>query len=381
MRSCQCLVESHVGGGAMIGFLFLGVTLVWAKMVSCDEVFFEKKIPVEPSKKRLRITNVRGDIFIRGWERPYIRLKINKKRLLKEKTLESLGVKIEEPQDAVEIREWSQVPWDISENPVPGKQSFFKVPALVPRDSFQVDMRIEAPAWMQLDVGSKNSVVSIQSWKNTLSLRSNQGSVFVDGLVGGRLDVVCRGCSSTLRNVQADVSCVGKDADFDLRFVSSSSIFLETQTGKIKLARIEGNQVYSSLRGSLEGRFLTGKIEYQVDSASVDLRQIRGSLGGKSRDGSVFGQIAHWGPQSEVVFLESVGGDITLELPVFFSSYLDVWSFLGGARLGFEIATQSHWTQTFGPEPINHFKGRVGDGEGLLKVYSERGKILITKNP
>jgi hypothetical protein len=365
----------------MIWFLFLCATSVWAKESSSDGAFFEKKILVESGKKKLQITNTRGDLFIRGWERPYIRLKIYKKGFLTEKTLESLGVKVEERKNIIEIREWMQVPWNIAENPVVGKESFFKVRTMAPKDQFQVDMMMDAPAWMQLDVWSKNSVVSIQSWKNTLSLRSNQGSVFVDELVGAHLDIVCMGCNSTLRNIKADVSCVGKDAQFDLRFVSASSIFVETETGKIKLAHMEGDQVYSSLRGGIEGRFLTGKIQYQVDTASVDLRQIRGSLGGKSEKGSVFAQVAHWAPQSEVVFLESVQGDVTLEFPAFFSSYLDVWSFLGSARLGFEISSQSQWMKTFGPEPMNHLKGRVGDGEGLLKVYSERGKILITKNP
>ncbi len=150
---------------------------------------------------------------------------------------------------------------------------------------------------------------------------------------------------------------------------------VDTAGGAAAVARVSAEQLFVSRDGAINGRYLTGRIEFHTSQGGVDIRESSGFASGRSERGDIMLRMREW-RFADKALVESARGNITLALPPTFSGEVDVWSGYGKTRMGFPIQT-SREPRAYGPEPANHIYGRVGDGGEQLKVFSQEGDVEV----
>ncbi len=320
---------------------------------------------------KLQVTNAKGDVTVHGWAHDKIRIKM--KRQVSADTPEKAKALLE----ALEFRYFASRDRIEISNQYGGSMSIEERLQEKGNQKSRVDLVIYAPSKLKLMVWTVDGKINLTSWNERVETRSNEGSIQVEGLKGDHFSLLCSSCSAFLRNIRSNVKCFGKSGFIHLDTVSGKNIFVETESGTLRLSHIEGEQLYLSQSGEMSGQFLKGKIQFHTQSASVDFREVSGYLAGSSEAGSVFATFKEWKPNDDVL-IESTKGNISLTMPRQFTSDVDIWSVQGKTLIDFPLQKFQD-PATIGPEPANHLIGRVREGGDLLKVFSEYGDISISK--
>src|SRR5690606_18357696 len=141
----------------------------------------------------------------------------------------------------------------------------------------------------------------------------------------------CRECPVQIKNLRGSLRCTGGSGRIELSHIDGRNLFVETGEGAISVARIRGKQIYLSRQGEIEGQFLTGKVDFKTHSGKVVLKELAGSVSGRSETSDIQAQISHWNPE-EKALVESDSGGISLSFPRDFSSEVDLWSVHGQVK-------------------------------------------------
>jgi DUF4097 and DUF4098 domain-containing protein YvlB len=323
----------------------------------------------------LKIKNAKGAITLTGWSQDRIRIRITKK------------VEADTQEDASRLMknmdfryEFDKEKGDIQISNEYGKELSIEERLHVSENpnKIRMDITVFAPANWKLEIWAVNGKVTLKNWGAQAEIRSNSGQIQVEGLKGKSLTVNCEACSASLKNIRASLSCTGGDGDIELSGVTGKSIYAGTNSGLLKLWQIKGDQQYTSKTGSIQGQFLKGKVEFHSQQGSLDLREISGFLSGTVESGNVSATVRDWDPTDKAL-IESVQGNIRLTLPRRFSGDIDIWSIHGKTALDFALE-KSQDLVGVGPEPTNHLLGRIREGGELLKVFTERGDISVSKS-
>jgi DUF4097 and DUF4098 domain-containing protein YvlB len=180
-----------------------------------------------------------------------------------------------------------------------------------------------------------------------------------------------------LKNIRSSIRIVGGAGQLELNQTHGKFIYVEADSGAIKLFRVSGDQLYVSKRGSIDGQFLSGKVEFSAEEANIDLREISGFLSGNVETGNITAKVRAWKFLDKAV-LETQKGNIDLTLPRNFSGDVDFWSLNGNTQVDFQVQKVQDQA-AIGPEPANHLVGRIREGGELLKLFSEYGDVLVFK--
>lgn len=330
----------------------------------------EKDFPLR-SIGQLKITNTRGDLTVQGWAMDKVRLKLIKRvtatdPVLAKKKLDTLDYQYLAEDRNIQISSQYRSDMSIKERLEEKEQA-----------SVRTDLIVFAPFHLKLEIWAVDGKIVLKSWNAKTEIRLNSGSVQVDGLKADLLSTSCTQCSVQLRNIRGSVRCTGGTGLVDLNNVFGKSIYLETTSGGIKVSHIEGDQLYSSRTGSLDGQYLSGRVEFHAQKSQVKLRELSGFVSGTLEAGDILADVRDWDFMDKAL-IESSRGNIQLTLPRHFSGNVDLWSLQGKVMSEFAVEKLPDLT-TFGPEPSNHWVGRIRDGGELLKVFTEQGEISISK--
>ncbi len=356
--------------------LFCGVLLGFFSTISkrSDASNFVKDIEKDFSLRsfgHLQVTNSRGDIVVQGWSFDKIRIKLRKR------------VVADSADQANVLFATTDYRYDVSPQGVEISAEYGKGLGLLDRLHEQeqphsiIDMTILAPSSLKLRIWSSGGGIVLKSWSASAEIRSGAGRVRIEGVKADTLELVCPACTGQLRNIQASIRCLGGSGQVELGHIHGKSIVVETDSGGIKLFQVQGNQLYISRSGLIEGQSLTGGVEFSAQQGNVNFQDVSGFLSGSLDSGNFVGNVKNW-KFSDKAFIESGRGNIDLTLPQHFSAEVDIWSNYGKTAIDFAI-DKSQDRVTFGPEPANHWIGRIRDGGELLKIFTDRGDIHVFK--
>jgi DUF4097 and DUF4098 domain-containing protein YvlB len=328
----------------------------------------DKDFPLR-SIGRLQLTNVLGDITVQSWAFDKIRIKISKETFAESEEkanalFEGMDYRYSSSAGGIELSSQYGKNLSIKER-LQQKQN--------PRA--RLDIEILAPSYLNLKIWSAGGRVMIKNWNAFTDIRSSNGLIQIDGMNAEKLFVQCLSCRADLKDIRSSIRVLGGAGQVSLENAKGKSIYIETGSGSQRVAHVEGEQLYVSKKGTLEGQFLEGKVEFHTQEAAVNLREVSGFLSGTANTGNITASIRDW-EASDQALIETVRGNITLVFPETLSADADIWSVGGATLLGFHLV-RSQDSMVFGPEPTNHLVGRVGDGGPLLRVFSEHGDVSV----
>ncbi len=330
----------------------------------------EKDFPIR-SIGRLQLTNVKGDIIVQGWALDKIRIKIMKETFAEnaEKAngfFEGVDYRYSNSAGGMDISSQYGKKLSIEER-VQQK--------LNPR--VRMDMLVQAPPYLNLKIWSAGGRVVIKNWNSFIDIRANDGLIQAEEINTEKLLIQCGTCNAELKDISSSLRYLGGGGKVSLENAKGKTIYIETSSASQKLSHIEGEQLYVSKKGSIEGAFLKGRIEFHSQEASIDFKEISGFLSGTAESGSVTARIRDW-QTSDQALIETIRGNISIMFPEALGADADIWSAGGVTVLEYPLV-RSQDSMVFGPEPVNHLVGRIGDGGELLKVFSEYGDVSVLK--
>ena len=319
--------------------------------------------------KPLQITQVKGDVSVQGWAFDKVRIKIRKKVLT------------DSPIKAKKMFTWLDYRYDPTQRNLEIASQYGSGLSIEERvrekDKPQVKLEITvlAPSHLNLQIWVVDGRVTLKNWLGPAEVRSNSGSVRVENFKGNLISVVCASCSAQFRQIRGSLRSMTGSGAVDLSQVQGDSIYVETEEGALRMSEVSGNQLYTSKRGSMEGQFLSGKVEFQGGESRLNFREIKGFLSGSLESGEIRAQVRDWKFLDQGI-IETQSGDIHLGLPRRFSADLDVWSKAGNVEVNFPIMPGKD-VDSIGPQPLGRLMGRAREGGSLLRVYSESGNIHL----
>ena len=353
--------------GFVLLLLVLAETALYAQEFMEDS---EKDFPLR-SKVQLQVSNTQGDLFVQGWSLDNkIRVKA-RKRVVADKEAQAKplfsGVEYSYRSSDENIEITSQYGASLSiEDRLQEKEH--------PR--IHMDLTLFVPSKLKLQIWAVEGKVTLRNWNAPVEIRSNRGAIHIDSINTSLISLLCPSCSVQARNIFGSLRCIGGSGLIDLSRVSAKDVYVETDSGGIKLAHVEGNQLYVSKTGNVDGQFLSGKVQFSAHQTSIDFKEVSGLLSGRVEKGNV---TATFKDQtfSENALIEAIHGNVSLTLPRRFSSEVDLWSVQGTTQLDFSL--QRSEDARLSKRSANRLVVRVGDGGELLKVFSETGNIHLTR--
>lgn len=320
---------------------------------------------------QLQVTNLRGAIVIHGWSQEKIRVRAHR-RVQAASLAES-----KKALAALDFR-YRSIEGDIELSAEYGKgmeiQARLKE-RLHPQTG--MDMEVWAPANLKLQVWAAEGAVAINAWEASVEVRTKSGPITVMQLKSDGSSLLCPECAIKAEDVKGSLRCMAGKGSVNLHKINGKSIYSETSSGSQTLSEISGEQLYVSKEGAISGDRLEGQIEFHSGDGSFELVRGIGFVSGRTERGRITIKMREW-KFTDKALLESVKGDIRLELPARFAGEVDLWSVYGKVDNAFMLQPLIE-SRVYGPEPASHVRGRVGSGGDQLKVFSLEGAIQLSR--
>jgi len=318
----------------------------------------------------LHITNLRGGVQVQGWALDKIRVRA------KRKVIAATEVEAKVLYDSVDFR-YRKVGNEIELSAEYGRG--LDIGAKLkeranPKTS--MDILVQAPAGLALRVWSVDGAASVRNWRAKVEVRTQSGNAELDDVRSAHASVFCPACTMRLRDVSADVRVMGGTGKATLENVKGSQIFVETSSGEQSLQGVSGNLVLLSKTGSIQGKAVSGRLEFQTGAGSVEFVDTEGFASGRTDTGNISLEMRRWTFEDRALF-ESQRGSVTLSMPLGFAAEVDLRSVFGKAFSAFAMESMSA-INFQGPQPANHLVGRVANGSDQLKMISQHGDVRLT---
>ena len=331
------------------------------------EEHFQREYSLRSSGE-LEVSNARGDVQIEGWAQDKIRVKATRRATGSSageaKTLLSAtDIRFQNVDKGVELAAEYGRGLQIEQR-LQERQN--------PRTS--MDMSVTGPARFPLRVWATNGKVAIHGWTGPVDVRTAKGPVHIESSRGA-ISVLCEDCAVSVHAVQASVRCMGGAGSIDLSDVRGPQIYVESDSGAVTVDGVEGEQLFVSKTGAIHGKNLKGRIEFHSREGSVDISNSSGFLSGRTVSGAIRASMKDWKFLDKAI-LESISGNVDLELPSSFAGEVELRSEQGNVHSEFPIESSQ-------PTPVSgNISGRIGPHSGdenLLRMSSDRGSVSLTE--
>lgn len=245
-----------------------------------------------------------------------------------------------------------------------------------PRPSFldgarlAIDMQLRLPAGLPVAASVTRDRLLATDLRGDLVLAATSGDVEARQLEGNLEAGVTSG---TLRisDVKGDVRVTTTSGELDLRRIGgdatlhsvSGNMRIEQVTGAVELETTGGDLTVSAVKGSLELSSGSGDVAIRRPGGDIKVNCASGDLSVLDLGGLVAGR-----PRE--VFLASSSGDVEVLLLPGAGYLLDLATDLGAMQLRLPLQVEDLTRR--------HVSGRLGDGQGRLRVVTATGDIRIT---
>lgn len=314
--------------------------VVSASAVAAAEVdrSFNQRFEVSPGA-RLELEHQDGDVRITPWDHDAIEVDVRYRVKYRRVGLgvdPDLDVRFEQRGDLVRV---------IGEEKHAGGVGFFSM------DEIEYVYRVSAPAWVTLDLLGEDGDVEIEGWRAAISVRNDDGDLRLVDLRVPLLRVDAQDGDVEIEGFEGAMHLEVDDGDVTVRDGRGERLRVDGQDGRIRLDRCEGN------------------FELSTDDGDIDLSGLRaGKLEARTADGRIeIGLEASTGKLDLEASADD--GDVDLELGPEIAGDFTLFSDDGDIKVDAETAALD--------EDRGRVSGRLGDGEGKIRVSTHGGRISL----
>ncbi len=316
------------------------LVLVSASAALATEVdrSFHQRFEVEQGA-RLELVHGDGEAIVTPWEQNAVevdvRYRVEYKRVGIGKDPD-LDVRFEQRGELVRV---------VGEEGATGGIGFFS------SDQIEYVYRVSAPAWMELDIRGDDGDVEIEGWQGTITIRNDDGDVRLADLRVPRL---------RLDVEDGDVEIDGFEGEMDL----------EVDDGDVRVSECRGERIrIAGQDGNMRLEDCAGNFELATDDGDVDISGLKaGKLDVRTEDGRI--EIGLDSSDSVLdVDVSTDDGDVDLKLGDGVSGAFNLSSSDGDIRVDAEAGALD--------EDRRRVTGRLGDGEGNIRVSTGSGRITF----
>ncbi len=215
------------------------------------------------------------------------------------------------------------------------------------------DLKVSVPEGQRVELYLAVGKLSATNVRGDLRLDASSADVTSTGTVGALVVDVGSG-DVTVRDAQGDVSLDTGSGDVDASNVRGESLRVDTGSGSATVSQASSRVL------DLD----TGSGDIEVTGAAAE--QVRLDTG----SGSIRCELTS-NPSS--LDVDTGSGGVTLTLPPTYSATLEIETGSGGIDIDFPVEARR-----FGSD---HVSGRIGDGQGTLRVDTGSGSVRILKRP
>jgi len=293
----------------------------------------------------LRLKHGDGDVKIIPWEKDVIDVKIRYRA-----DIDAVGIRLGSRDDFVaEFRQTGNTVY------VEGRETSRGTIGFYNKRRYEYTYEIQAPDYIKLDLSGDDGDVEIADWAGEIDCRIDDGDINLQDINGDKTSIWGEDGDITIDNLTGELSISLDDGDVYLKACDMPQCRVEGEDGEIEISEAQGS------------------FDISVDDGDVTMRQIAASgLIIRANDGDIdldllAGQILD-------ADIRTDDGNVTIELGKGFSL-----SFHASADDVDYIRVELDDVQNFREDRVSK-SGRIGGGEGRLKIRTADGDITIKEN-
>ena len=357
---------------------FLGVLITFFPVKGYAELY---RLPITRNVALralgpLRIVNARGAIQVNGWALD--KIKVEGEILVEAPDQESADAffqmtKLETTslgEGGVEIAAFYDRGVSLREKQL---RAFYE------GQNVQMRIHVFAPYQLPLTVLGGSDAIQVEGWKEDLQVRSTSGPISVSKVSGDHLSLVSQSGDLTMSDWSAkQTSLTSISGRIEMKAGLSRTLFAETVRGEqVFGVDLSGDLLLASESAPIRLRGVHGNISFETGTGDVDLSDVVGAVSGKTSSGPIRVQLTQSNSEFESV-IESVQGDIHLQVPETFESVVHASSKEKDVQLGFPLRPLGGEV-FYGPQPFNVREGRIGNSKDrTLRVHSDEGRVVLS---
>jgi DUF4097 and DUF4098 domain-containing protein YvlB len=293
----------------------------------------------------LRLRYGDGNVRLTPWDKDIIDVKVRYRA-----DIDAVGIRLGSKNDFnVEFRQTGNTVY------VTGKETSSGTIGFYNKKQYEYVYEIHSPDYIQLDLDGVDGDVNISDWAAEIDCRIDDGDI-------------------TMRNINGDKTTIrGEDGDVEIDNLSGD-LTIELDDGDIFLAACEMPQCRLEANdGDIEISESKGSFDISVDDGNVTMRQITAAgLIIRANDGDI--ELDLLAGEALDADIRTDDGDVTVDLEKGFSL-----SFHASADDVDYIRIDLDDIQNFREDRVSK-SGRIGGGNGRLKIETADGDITIKEN-
>ena len=290
---------------------------------------------------RLELEHDDGDVVITPWDQDAIEVDV---RYRVEYRRVGIG---RDPDLDVSFDQRGDVVRVIGKEAAAGGVGFFS------SNEIEYVYRVSAPSWVVLDLLGDDGDVEIEGWRGTITLRNDDGDVYLKDLRLPRLRLEVEDGDVEVAGVEGEIDIEVEDGDVTVRDCQGRRIRIEGEDGRIRLEDCQGNFDLSTTDGDVDLSGLrAGKLEVRTDDGRIEID-------------------VDSGPEPLELVVSAEDGDIDLKLGTGVTGAFALSTDDGDLRVEAEASELS--------EERHRVSGRLGDGEGNIQVSTNSGRITLRR--
>lgn len=221
--------------------------------------------------------------------------------------------------------------------------------------NFQTDeytYKVQAPAYLALDLEGDDGNVTVGGWRGVIEASLEDGDLHLTDVEAERFDLELEDGDAVIRNLTGDLVLRTADGDVDLQDCSTEKASVRTEDGDVTIQRCAGSFEIRSSDGSVElAAMRVGRVEIESEDGDVGLDL----LDARSLD----------------VVITTEDGTVDVATAVDLSAELDVST--GDGRIDVDLPGAEL------SRSRRRVTGRLGEGEGRIRITTEDGNVKVRK--
>lgn len=293
----------------------------------------------------LRLKHGDGDVKIIPWEDDVIDVRVRYRA-----DIDAVGIRLGSRDDfVVEFQQTGSTVY------VTGKETSRGTIGFYNKKRYEYIYEIHSPDYIKLDLSGDDGDVEIADWAAEIDCRIDDGDIVLRNIDGGQTSIWGEDGDITIDNIRGELAIEMDDGDMYLTGLDTPRCRLEGEDGNIDISVAEGSFDIAVDDGNviMKQTAATGLI-IRTNDGDIDLDL----LSGQTLDGD----------------LRTDDGDVTVNLE-------------RGSSLSFHASADDVDYIRVDLDDIQNFRedrvsksGRIGGGDGRLKIETADGDITIREN-
>lgn len=321
---------------ALAGFVLLVLAgPADARLIEKD---FEESFDINEGA-HLHVTHGDGDVTITPWKRDVINIKV---RYRAEIEMVGWGT---EPGFDVEFKSTDDAVY------VTGEESGFNVVGYISVRKQEYSYTISAPPYVMLHLSGDDGDILIEDWNADIECSLDDGDISLSEVSCNRVRLVLDDGDVEIMHFQGSLDILADDGDITIFDGQMTDVTIAADDGDIEIVESEGS------------------FEIRLDDGDATLREVSAEhLAMRGDDGSLVVELTNGGAVDIDILMDD--GDISVSLVDEVSAMLTITMDDGSAKVNLPGIVDL-------VEGRNHVSGKIGSGEGSVRIQMNDGTVRI----